>query len=355
MDFPINRYFLKEPKEQQTLDLCRGDDDFRKVYIVSDDEKKIVIKHSCNTFTDEKRIGGWMKLMEAYRELGIYCPRIVPALDGRSVCCAEFDGKLHYAFAEEFAVYETAEHIGSDKLTGEDGNAVYMPDMLRALGRVASARLSLMDWPTAYCMLEPFCEPDTMDETAECAEKFVQKVKEILPGYAERAERLLELFYGVQSKLRDLYPSLPRSCFQGDLNESNVLVDGAHKFVGLIDFNLSGCEPVLNYAVREALWNVDDACLYEEDDKRLYRLYLFDDTLDDLRIQSFLRNMGYVQEQYFFSDYERQVFPYLFRYVNSFWWHHISAIEEVKGDDEKVGKLFHWLEKQMTRDDIRLL
>ena len=33
---------------------------------------------------------------------------------------------------------------------------------------------------------------------------------------------------------------------------------------------------------------------------------------------------------------------------------HINAIEEVKGDDEKVRKLFHWLEKQMTRDDIRL-
>ena len=355
MDFPINRYFLKEPKELQTLDLCRGDDDFRKVYFVSDNEKKIVIKHSCNSFTDEKRIGGWMKLMEAYRELGIYCPRVVPALDGRSVCSEIIDGRVHYAFAEEFAAYETAEHIGSEKLKAEDGNALYMPDMLRALGKVAAARLGLTEWHTAYCLLEPFCEPDTVDETTECAEKFVAKVKEILPAYTERAETLLKLFYKVQGELKERYSQLPCSCFQGDLNESNVLLDAEKRFVGLIDFNLCGSEPVLNYAVREALWNVDDACLYEEDDQCLHRLYLFDDTLDDLRIKSFLRNMGYVQEHYSFSEYERQVFPYLFRYVNSFWWHHISAIEEVKGDDEKVRKLFHWLEKQMTRDDIRLL
>ena len=64
---------------------------------------------------------------------------------------------------------------------------------------------------------------------------------------------------------------------------------------------------------------------------------------------------SYIGEQYRFTDIEREVFPALFRYVNSFWWHHISAVEAVKDDDEKLEKLFGWLEKQMTRDDIRLL
>jgi hypothetical protein len=40
--------------------------------------------------------------------------------------------------------------------------------------------------------------------------------------------------------------------------------------------------------------------------------------------------------------------------VNSFWWHHVSAAEEAKDDDEKLEMLFDWLEKQMTREDIRL-
>jgi hypothetical protein len=81
MDFPINRYFSTEPQEIKTLDLCRGDDDFRKVYIVTTEEKKIVIKHCSNTFTDENRIDGWSRLMDAYRALGIYCPAILPGTD----------------------------------------------------------------------------------------------------------------------------------------------------------------------------------------------------------------------------------------------------------------------------------
>ena len=53
-----------------------------------------------------------------------------------------------------------------------------------------------------------------------------------------------------------MYSALPFSCFQGDLNESNILLDENGRFAGLLDFNLCGREPVLNYAVREALWGV---------------------------------------------------------------------------------------------------
>ena len=352
MEFPIDRYFSEEPCEIETLDLCRGDEDFRKVYIVTGEEKKIVIKHCSNTFTDEKRIDGWSMLMEAYRALGIYCPAIIPGIDGQTVSRKEIDGRTYFAWAEEFASYRTAEQIGEETLKGADGIAVYAPELFRFLGTVAAAKLDLMEWHTAYCLLEPFCPPDTTDEGTECAERFVQYVKEHSPRHAERAERLLELYYKVQNELRRMYHLLPTSCFQGDLNESNLLLDDENHFVGLIDFNLCGKEPILNYTVREALWWTDDSALYGEDHTRLY---FYDEALDDLRIRSFLKNMAYIGEQYRFTDLEREVFPALFRYMNSFWWHHISAVEEVKDDDEKLEKLFGWLEKQMTRDDIRLL
>ena len=351
MDFPINRYFSTEPQKIKTLDLCRGDDDFRKVYIVTIEEKKIVIKHCSNTFTDENRINGWSRLMDAYRALGIYCPAILPGTDGQTVYRQETDGRTYFAWAEEFAPYRTAEQIGEDTLKDADGIAVYAPELFRLLGTVAAAKLDLMDWPSAYCLLEPFCPPDTTDEQTECAEKFVKYVKENIPRYTERAERLLELYYKVQSELRKVYPLLPTSCFQGDLNESNLLLDDENHFVGLIDFNLCGKEPILNYTVREALWWTDDSALYGENQARLY---FYDKALDDLRIRSFLKNMAYIGERYRFTEIEREIFPTLFRYVNSFWWHHVSAVEEVKDDDEKLEMLFDWLEKQLTREDIRL-
>ena len=76
--------------------------------------------------------------------------------------------------------------------------------------------------------------------------------------------------------------------------------------------------------------------------------------LDDLRIKLFLENIGYIQENYKFTDLERDVFPTLFRYINSFWWFHLDEIKLIMDNDSKITQLFDWLEHQMTRDDIRL-
>lgn len=202
-----------------------------------------------------------------------------------------------------------------------------------------------------YCLLEPHSPPDTVDEATECAEIFAEYIKRELPEFREKMQLLLDLFYKNKDALSEIYPFLPTSCFQADLNDSNILLDEDNKFVGLIDFNLCGREPVLNYTVREALWGVDDSCLYGDNGSRLY---FYDPELDDIRNASFLKNIKHVQEYYKFNEIERDAFPILFRYINSFWWHHIHEIEQIKNDREKVSKLLDWLAWQMTRDDIRL-
>jgi len=348
--FPVNLYF-SSVETVTTLDLCRGDDDFRKVCIADDGSRKIAIKHTANSFTDAERISGWIRLMDAYRSLGICCPRAVPNLHGELIHVTCENGRNYYTYAEEFAVYETAEHIPEDEWKDSDGNPVWLPDMLRTLGRVAAARLDTVDWPSAYCLLEPYSPPDTTDEGTECALLFAGYVKEHLPAFHERTQALLDLFYRNKECLRQIYHTLPTSCFQGDLNDSNILLDENHRFAGLIDFNLCGREPILNYTVREALWGISDRCLYGEGDRHLY---YYDKTLDDRRIRSFLRNLGYIAETYSYTDAEREAFPILFRYMNSFWWQHVEEIKRIAGEEEKVSALLDWLEFQMTRDDIRL-
>jgi len=211
--------------------------------------------------------------------------------------------------------------------------------------------LDILDWASSYCLLEPFCAPDTTDEGTECAIAFVDYIRENIPAYLPRAERLLELYYKRQEELGAVYHLLPTSCFQADLNDSNILLDENLRFVGLIDFNLCGKEPILNYTVREALWAIADNRLVGENDSRLY---FYDKNLDDLRIRLFLENIGYIQEHYEFSPFEREVFPVLFRYMNSFWWFHLDEIKLIKDDAHKITQLLDWLEHQMTRDDIRL-
>ena len=351
MEYPISLYYDTDVSDVKTLDLCRGDDDYRKVHIVDDGHRKLVIKYLSNTFSDRRRIEGWFALMNEYRKIGMYCPTVVPNLNGELLHCDTKDGRDYYTYAEEYSIYETAEHIGKDKYKDEQGHDCFTPDVMRSLGKIASAKLDMLDWASAYCLLEPFCAPDTTDEATECAVAFVNYVRDNIPAYLPRAEALLNMFYKRQEDLREVYYSLPTSCFQADLNDSNILLDSDNNFVGLIDFNLCGKEPILNYAVREALWGISDNRLFGEKDSRLY---FFDEELDDLRISLFLENIGYIQETYRFSSSEKDAFPILFRYINSFWWFHIDEIKLIKEDDNKINQLFDWLERQMTRDDIRL-
>ena len=351
MEYPISLYYDVKPIDIKTLDLCRRDDDYRKVYIVDDGNRKLVIKHLSNTFSDRRRIEGWFALMNEYRKIGLYCPAVVPDRHGEILHCDTKEGRNYYTYAEEYSIYETAEHIGKDKFKDAQGHDCFTPDVMRSLGKIASAKLDLLDWPSAYCLLEPFCSPDTTDEGTESAVAFVNYVRDNIPSYLPRAKKLLDMYYKRQEELRAVYRMLPTSCFQADLNDSNILLDGDNNFVGLIDFNLCGKEPILNYAVREALWNVADNKLYGENDSRLY---FYNKDLDDLRIKLFLENIGYIQENYKFTDLERDVFPTLFRYINSFWWFHLDEIKLIMDNDSKITQLFDWLEHQMTRDDIRL-
>lgn len=351
MDYPVSLYFDAETVDVKTLDLCRGEDDYRKVYIADDGCRKLVIKHFSNTFSDERRISGWFDLMEEYRKIGLYCPEIVVNRMGERIHRDTFDGRDYYTYAEEYAIYKSAEEIGNEKYQDANGHCCFTPDVMRSLGKIAAAGLDILDWKSAYCLLEPFCAPDTTDEATECAIAFVDYIRENLPAYLPRAEALLALFYKRQEELRAVYSALPTSCFQADLNDSNILLDEENRFAGLIDFNLCGKEPVLNYAAREALWGVSDKRLFGEKDSRLY---FYDKELDDLRIRLFMENMGYIQENYHFSDYEKAVFPVLFRYMNSFWWFHLDEIKLIKEDESKINRLLDWLEYQMTRDDIHL-
>ena len=351
MDYPISLYYNNNVDIVKEMDLCRGDDDYRKIYIVDDGDRKIVIKHLSNTFSDRRRIEGWFALMEEYRKSGLYCPKIVPNIYGELLHCDHIDGREYYTYAEEYSIYETAENIGKEKCVDNDGFYTFTPDVLRNLGKIASLKLDILDWPSAYCLLEPFCAPDTTDEATECAVAFVKYVKDNIPSFLSRAESLLKLFYKCQNDLKPVYNLLPTSCFQADLNDSNILLNSECNFVGLIDFNLCGREPILNYAVREALWNVSDNRLMGKDDSRLY---FYDEKLDDLRIKLFLQNIAYIQENYEFTLFEKDVFPIIFRYINSFWWFCIDELKLIRDDDSKLDQLFNWLECQMTRDDIRL-
>ncbi len=344
-------YYGSRPGSVKLIDSSRDDgEDIRRCYIADDGERKLVIHEASNTFTNGGRIGSWARLEREYNNLGIYCPCTLPNVYGELSHKINVDGREHYIYAEEMAPFGTAENIGFDKFTDEAGVPSYRDDILRSVGKVASAHFDFCDFASAYCLLEPFCPPDKTDEATECMTRFCEYIKRELPDYSSRADRLRTRFYECRDAVAAIYPSLPVSCFQADLNASNVLIDDG-KFKGVIDFNLSGREPVLNYVTRLSMNYVFEKFLYDENDDEIY---LFDEKLDSQRIEVIRRNLGVIGETYAFSAAERESFPALFRYMNSFWWEHVRAVKRVKDDENKLELLLSWLDRQLTRNDVFL-
>lgn len=348
-------YYKERPAHIELIDSSRGSEDIRRTYLTDDGcGKKLAIHEAANMFTNSHRISSWAKLKEEYNRLGIYCPKTVPALDGaisRKLGDME-NGVCRFVYAEEFSPYETAETIGYDTFKTPDGRLSYQDDLLRSVGKVAAAHLEVCDFPSAFCLLEPFCPPETTDEGTECAEAFRSFVNAELPEYAARTDHLLTLFYQAQDDVKSAYGThLPVSCFQADLNYSNILIDGG-RFKGVIDFNLSGREPIVNYALRLAMNYVNERCYDENGNK----LFYFDEGAEALRVESILKNLAVIGEGYTFTDAERAAFPVLFRYMSSFWWQEVSAVKKLRKneDREKLDRLFSWIELQLTREDVHL-
>jgi len=351
LSFPINLYCTNPPEHIETLDLCRGVHDFRKVYIVSDGQKKFVIKHCSNEFSNLEKITGWFHLADSYNDLGIYCPACIPTLSGNSIFHYTENHRDYYVYAEEYAKFYTATQIGRENLNDATGQPIYLPDLMRSIGKVASAHFDFLNWPSQFCLLEAHSNGAT-DETTLAAMKFSKQIDNICPEFHERMENILNLFFKLQTELKNIYFQLPASCFQGDLNDSNILLNQNNQFAGIIDFNVCGREPVLNYAIREALMHIEDSVLFDEDGNELY---FYSDELETIRVRSFMKNIGYISELYTFNDFERSVFPLLFRYISSFWWEQVHALKQFSNNKNKVEKILDWIEFQLTRQDIQLL
>ena len=182
MEFPLTLYYDTEMIDIEVKNSSHGDSDFRKAYIVNDGESKIVIKYFSNSFSNQNRILGWFQLMEEYRKIGLYCPNIIPNRYGELLNKHTIDGRDYYIYAEEFAAFNTAAQLDVEKKQ-------YMPDVLRALGTIASKRLDFLDFPSAYCLLEPFTNVDTTDEVTECALLFMEYIKNNLPQHLPRAKK----------------------------------------------------------------------------------------------------------------------------------------------------------------------
>ena len=330
----------------ETKDTSRGKNDFRMALFAEWNEKKLVIKITCNDFTTPERVKCWSDTVNEYLASGYYSPRIIKNRNGNYAEKILYNNKECTVFAEEFSLYKTAEKYGKENYM-KDGRYTFHDDAVRSIGVIGSKHLDTADFPSGYCIFEKFAPSDPCDEVMECSLKFKKTVEEHLPQYKNKFDAIWEIFLENKEKLQQIYPELPTSVFQADLNYSNILLNNNLEFAGVLDFNLCGRDTILNYLFREAFVDFSENVTSESENKIYYS-----EKLNEQSLQSFINNIQIAKETYSFSETEKKAAILIYRYLRPFWWERPREICRIKNDDEKVLKLLDWIKNELTRNDI---
>lgn len=338
------------------IDSSKHSQDIRKTYCLNfEDDSEFVLKVTNNSFTTPERINGWQRLSKLYKDNGIYCPQIIDNKEGEcfikiispkgAVYTAYLEEKKKYKTAWEYVKEHTEEKENKELVTKFD-NIEFRGKALETIGIVANASTYLVNWPSPYCLYETFSIEDKTDENYEFAEVFYKLCKEQESCHKEILEEIWSIYTEKKRSFEEEYRQLPKAVFQSDLNISNLLIDENLNFAGLIDFNISGTEVILNYAMCESLYFLELEDLVNLEYVETAKKY-------DLH---FKESMECIKKHYRFTEWEKEAFIKLYNIIAPFRFPNISLfINSIKkGETHYIDSMLKWIYKELTRNDLEL-
>ena len=318
-------FFDELPCQYTVINTSHGDADFRETLIAQwPSGEKCVIKLSDNDFTFPEKIAAWKRCACEYRKMGYYCPRILPSKHGDFPRVA-YKGHTCVVYAEEFSQYKTAQKRCTEDSEETPAFDVKLADAAWLMtAKVAAKRFDFCDYPSGYCLFESFCPSDRTDEVLENAQAWLQYAQGLPQRFQTQVQRIWDRWLANRHELSLIYPGLPTSVFQADLNPTNLLLDERGEFAGVCDFNLCGRDVFLNYLFREIHWQFDEQYLL--------------DTLKKLRCV------------YRFSDLEIQAAPLLYRCLKPLWFTELDALKAAGTDEQAVERCLNAVETLQTKE-----
>ena len=185
------------------------------------------------------------------------------------------------------------------------------------------------------------------DEITECVETFIYLIKEKAPRFIPRMERVLELFQENKEKLEQVYFALPTSVFQADTWDDNLLLDEEGHFRGVLDYNLSGKDTVLNLLF-EAYGGRGRQKPKEGEDI----LPGYSKAARDADYAGLMEALRVYRKYYDFTEAEAEAAILLKRYTETLDYGAIHAIEKYAENEDMMNQLFDAIEDELTKDVI---
>jgi len=313
--------FLKDTACEVEVQTHRSEKEDFRVIIKAKSEcgGSLVLKLAGNDFTSPERIWAWKRCAKEYRKLGYYCPEFYADKNGEFPT-VDFEGHHCVAWAEEFSKYQTAEELG----VGRDS---YWDDAVLMTAKAASRHFDFADFPSAYCLFNLFCPSDETDEVMENALLWKGYAETLPERFQEQVQRIWQRWLDNRKDLEQMYPLLPTSVFQADLNPTNALLDREGKFVGILDFNLCGKDVFLNYLYREN----------------------YGGSLDE-ELNAILHALNTAKSVYRFSDAEKEAALPLYRCLKPLWITRYNALKDVGNDMQMIQNALDETEYAQTKE-----
>ncbi len=340
-------YHTDPPESHEVIDSGHGETDLRLALVCAWPEGKLVIKVADNGFTDELRVTAWRDTIEAYRALGYDCPRIVDGRDGKCARRVPFRGRDCLVYAEEFA---------RGRITGRDQQAdrqawfTWREDAIELLARVGAARLDTAPFPSGCAILEPFAPDEQWDEVMENALEFQAIIAEQYPQFSGEFAEIWRRYLQNKAELEALYPALPRSVFQADLNPTNLLLDEQDRLQGVFDFNLAGRDTVINAMMREFLADFYEDVLDDPAFRGPYYKTFLEEDIHALATRSLLDNFRLAARYYAFTEEEKRAARLIYRYLRPFWWQPLNCLQRAGDDTDLVARLLAWIAREQQAE-----
>ena len=321
----IKKFGLAFTDITKEVDTSHGDDDRRLNYIL--DDKYVLKVHSARSMW-ELRLQEIQRLIDRYRSIGVYCPRMIPTLDGTLSCVYEINGVPHTCFVEEFAIYP----VCPDELTLD------RTEVLAHVGKLAAkySGVDLSPIRSMWSIIDLAPLDVDVDDKQENTNLLCDALK--AAGHPDLAAQVNVLNEQMRAVIEKDYLALPRCVYQGDMNSSNELHQDGH-FVGLIDFNMAGTDVNINVFANETNWFPEET------------------EFDNMTIDEILRRIDTEQaellkvifENYTMDELETRLFPYYKRIADLFQWPIVCFFKKWLKEDSRKEKCIALIQELVAK------
>ena len=248
-------------------------------------DNKYVVRINNKDVITEERLAEIDRLISRYNDIGVYVPHYIKNNDGRY----SLKSNDMICYVSEYADYPLASEI-------DINHEQLVKETVLHLGILAKeySNYDLSKVKSMWSIIDLAPLDVDIDEKQENINWLVEELKKI--GEDNITKRVMSFNNLNRNKILEVFNDLPRCVYQGDLNDSNILIKDNH-FYGLIDFNMSGTEVNINCFLSET-----NRSLEEEDLEK----YTVKELLDEMI--NYQNKYLSIFNNYQLNDIEKQVF-----------------------------------------------